>query len=106
MDARQSRMARAALQWGIRELGKKASVAPSTISRFEAGEALQPRTLEAIQRDRFVGPPAAQLKRAGACGMSLEPLVAEIIGGSMRFHFLAVDERSDIRGQAAQDELR
>jgi transcriptional regulator with XRE-family HTH domain len=46
----QSRMARAALQLGIRDLAKLARVAASTISRFEAGEALQPRTVEAIQR--------------------------------------------------------
>ena len=50
MNIMQSRMARAALQWGIRDLAKKARVAPSTISRFEAGETLQPRTIEAIQR--------------------------------------------------------
>jgi len=43
-------MARAALQLGIREFAKLARVAPSTVSRLEAGETLQPRTLEAIQR--------------------------------------------------------
>jgi transcriptional regulator with XRE-family HTH domain len=42
-------MARAALNIGIRDLAKLAKVAPSTISRLEAGEALQPRTIEAIQ---------------------------------------------------------
>ena len=46
----QSRMARAALQLGIRDVAKMARVAPSTISRLEAGETLQPRTVEAIQR--------------------------------------------------------
>lgn len=46
----QSRMARAALQLGIRDLAKLARVAASTICRFEAGETLQPRTVEAIQR--------------------------------------------------------
>jgi transcriptional regulator with XRE-family HTH domain len=50
MNIVQCRMARAALKWGIRELAKKAKVATGTISRFEAGEALQPRTVEAIQR--------------------------------------------------------
>ena len=38
------------LQLGIREFAKLAKVAPSTISRLEAWEVLQPRTLEAIQR--------------------------------------------------------
>ncbi len=50
MNAAQSRMARAALQLGIRDVAKLAKVASSTISRLEAGEALQPRTVEAIQR--------------------------------------------------------
>ncbi len=43
-------MARAALQLGIRDVAKLAGVAPSTISRLEAGETLQPRTIEAIRR--------------------------------------------------------
>jgi transcriptional regulator with XRE-family HTH domain len=42
-------MARAALQLGIRDVAKLAKVAPSTISRLEAGETLQPRTVDAIQ---------------------------------------------------------
>jgi transcriptional regulator with XRE-family HTH domain len=50
MTPAQSRMARAALQFGIREVAKLAKVAPSTISRLEAGETLQPRTVDAIQR--------------------------------------------------------
>ncbi len=45
----QSRMARAALQLGIRDVAKLAGVAASTISRLEAGETLQPRTVEAIR---------------------------------------------------------
>jgi transcriptional regulator with XRE-family HTH domain len=43
-------MARAALRLGIRDVAKLAKVAPSTISRLEAGEELQPRTIDAIQR--------------------------------------------------------
>jgi DNA-binding LacI/PurR family transcriptional regulator len=42
-------MARAALQLGIRDVAKLAKVAPSTISRLEAGETLQPRTVDAVQ---------------------------------------------------------
>jgi transcriptional regulator with XRE-family HTH domain len=42
-------MARAALQLGIRDVAKLARVAPSTISRLEAGQTLQPRTIEAIR---------------------------------------------------------
>jgi transcriptional regulator with XRE-family HTH domain len=43
-------MARAALKLGIRELAKLAKVAPSTVSRFEAGETLNARTVDAIRR--------------------------------------------------------
>ena len=49
MDAAQCRMARAALQLGVRELAAMARVAPATISRLERGEVLYPRTLEAIR---------------------------------------------------------
>jgi DNA-binding LacI/PurR family transcriptional regulator len=42
-------MARAALQLGIRDVAKLAKVAPSTISRLEAGETLQPRTVDAVR---------------------------------------------------------
>ena len=50
MNAAQSRMARAALKLGIRDVASLAKVAPSTVSRLEAGERLNPRTVEAIQR--------------------------------------------------------
>ncbi|WP_448208577.1 helix-turn-helix domain-containing protein [Azospirillum sp. sgz302134] len=33
----QIRMARAALQWGVRELAKAAGVTPNTVSRIESG---------------------------------------------------------------------
>ena len=42
-------MARAALRIGVLELAAMAKVATGTITRLEAGEALKPRTLEAIQ---------------------------------------------------------
>ncbi|WP_306907699.1 helix-turn-helix domain-containing protein [Rhizobium mesoamericanum] len=49
MNSIQSKMARAALGWGARELAKEADVAVDTISRLERGEAIMPRTLAAIQ---------------------------------------------------------
>jgi transcriptional regulator with XRE-family HTH domain len=45
----QSKMARVALGLGIRELAALALVAPATVSRFEAGEELKPRTVAALQ---------------------------------------------------------
>jgi transcriptional regulator with XRE-family HTH domain len=45
----QSRMARVAIGWGVRDLAKAAEVSPDTIARFERGESLYPRTLAAIR---------------------------------------------------------
>jgi len=49
MTGQQCRMARAALNMGVRELAKLAKVATGTITRLEAGEELKPRTVEAVQ---------------------------------------------------------
>lgn len=45
----QSRMARAALGWGVRDLASAAKVSPDTIARLERGETLYGRTLAAVQ---------------------------------------------------------
>lgn len=50
MIAVQSKMARAALGLTVRDLAASAGVSHDTIVRFEAGEELKPRTVEAIQR--------------------------------------------------------
>ena len=49
MTAAQCRMARAALQLGVREVADLAQVSPNTIARLERGERLYPRTVEAIR---------------------------------------------------------
>ena len=46
----QSRMARAGLGLQVVEVAKLAKVAHTTVLRFERGEELKPRTVEAIQR--------------------------------------------------------
>ena len=46
----QCRMARAALQIGVRDLAAMAKVSPNTVARFERGDSLYDRTVEAIQR--------------------------------------------------------
>lgn len=46
----QCRMARAALGWGVRELAAAAKVSIDTVARFERGEELKDRTVEAIVR--------------------------------------------------------
>ena len=43
-------MARAALALGIRDLAEIAKVSPDTLARFERGEPLKERRIEAIQR--------------------------------------------------------
>jgi len=46
----QCRMARAALGLGIRELARAAKVSIDTVTRFERGDLLKERTIEAMQR--------------------------------------------------------
>jgi transcriptional regulator with XRE-family HTH domain len=46
----QCQMARAALGWGVRDLAAAAKVGVDTVTRFERGDALKERTVEAIQR--------------------------------------------------------
>jgi transcriptional regulator with XRE-family HTH domain len=46
----QCRMARAALDMGVRELAAAAKVSVDTVARFERGEELKERTIEALQR--------------------------------------------------------
>lgn len=50
----QSKMARVALGWGIRDLAKAADVSPDTIARFERGESLKSQTAQTI-KDAFEG---------------------------------------------------
>ena len=45
----QIRMARAALGWGVRDLAKKAGLAPNTVSRFENGYGARVETLALIK---------------------------------------------------------
>src|SRR5579863_6396545 len=46
----QCRMARAALGLGVRELAAAAKVSTDTVARFERGDELKERTIEALQR--------------------------------------------------------
>ena len=45
----QIRMARAALGWGVRELGMKAGISANTVSRFETGGGAMVETVIHIQ---------------------------------------------------------
>jgi transcriptional regulator with XRE-family HTH domain len=46
----QCRMARAALGYGVRDLAAAAKVSADTVARFERGDELKERTMEALQR--------------------------------------------------------
>jgi transcriptional regulator with XRE-family HTH domain len=46
----QCRMARAALGMGVRELAAAAKESVDTVARFERGEELKERTIDALQR--------------------------------------------------------
>ena len=45
----QCKMARAALGVGVRELAELAKVSPDTVARFERGEELRERTVDALR---------------------------------------------------------
>jgi hypothetical protein len=45
----QSRMARGALEWGVRDLAKAAIMSHDTVCRFERDEELKERTVASIQ---------------------------------------------------------
>lgn len=49
LTATQCKMARAGLGLGVRDLASAAQVSTNTITRFEAGEELKPRTVDAIR---------------------------------------------------------
>jgi transcriptional regulator with XRE-family HTH domain len=65
-------LARTALGWDATHLARAAEVSPPTVRRFERGDSLRPRTLEAIQRalekagvifiDAHDGGPGARLR--------------------------------------------
>lgn len=42
-------MARAALKWGVRDLGDAAGVSPATVTRIESGKSVNAATLTALR---------------------------------------------------------
>lgn len=72
MLAVQCRMARVAVNWGVRDLAKAAGVSVDTISRLERGETLLPRTVEAIQRALEVAGVEFIAENGGGVGVRLK----------------------------------
>ena len=50
MQPVQSKMARVALAWGVRDLAEAAGVSPNTVARLERSEDMRAQTIEAIRR--------------------------------------------------------
>jgi transcriptional regulator with XRE-family HTH domain len=50
MNAVQLRMARAALGWGVRDLGRKAGVTANTVTRIENGADAKQSTIDRLRR--------------------------------------------------------
>lgn len=50
LHPKQSRMARCAIQIGVKDIADQAKVSTNTITRLEAGETLRDRTIEDIRR--------------------------------------------------------
>jgi transcriptional regulator with XRE-family HTH domain len=49
MNSNQCKMARAAVGMGVRDLAKASGVAVNTVTRFERGEPILPRTLTVLR---------------------------------------------------------
>ena len=73
----QSRMARAAVGWGVRDLASAAKVSPDTVARLERGESLAPRTLEAIRSALEAGGVEFIEANGGGPGVRLQKTVGK-----------------------------
>lgn len=49
MKAMQCKMARVALDWGVRELAAAAKVSTQTVTRFERGDHLKAQTIQTLK---------------------------------------------------------
>jgi DNA-binding XRE family transcriptional regulator len=67
MNVRQCRMARAALDWSQHDLAKASGVSWRTISRFEAGEAILPKRVQAL-RETFETAGVVFISKDQLCG--------------------------------------
>jgi transcriptional regulator with XRE-family HTH domain len=68
----QIKMARAALEWGVRELAAKSGVTANTISRIENGANALGSTLEAIEKALIKGGVEFIPENGGGAGVRLK----------------------------------
>lgn len=71
MRAVQCRMARAALGWSVRDLALAAKVAIDTVARFERGDELKERTVDAIRSALEMGGVEFIDENGGGAGVRL-----------------------------------
>jgi transcriptional regulator with XRE-family HTH domain len=72
-------MARTALGWGVRDLAAAAKVGVDTVTRFERGDTLKERTVEAIRHTLEAAGVEFIPENGGGAGVRLRsPLVAPI----------------------------
>ena len=83
MLAIQSRMARAALGWGVRDLAAAAKVSPDTIARFERGDSLYERTVDAIRAALEVAGVVFIAENGGGAGVRLRRDTAATVDHSL-----------------------
>ncbi|MBR1092700.1 transcriptional regulator [Bradyrhizobium manausense] len=67
----QCRMARAALGWSVRDLASEAKVAIDTVARFERGDELKERTIDAIRSALEIGGVEFIDENGGGAGVRL-----------------------------------
>jgi len=67
----QCKMARVALDWGVRDLAREAGVSPDTVARFERGEQLRSETVEKLQTAMERGGVAFIPQNGGGPGVRL-----------------------------------
>lgn len=74
MTPAQCRMARSGLSMGVRDLAEAAGVSTNTVTRFEKGEALKPRTVEALRLALEAAGAAFLSDSKGDLGVSLRKI--------------------------------
>jgi transcriptional regulator with XRE-family HTH domain len=73
----QCQMARTALGWGVRDLAAAAKVGVDTVTRFERGDTLKERTVEAIQHTLEAAGVEFIPENGGGPGVRLRKLFAK-----------------------------
>jgi transcriptional regulator with XRE-family HTH domain len=100
----QCRMARAAVGLGIRELALAAKVSIDTITRFERGDQLKERTIEAIQRALEAA--GAEFTNGEQPGVRLTKAAATRLGQADRKPKTAVADKKGGDGAAKRRKKR